>query len=110
MKVRDTVTDAKSKATSFTYDAMNQPVSQSYSGTGGDIILELKGVRVKLTWSAIWSRTVNATAMQTDYQHNALNHRLTVTESGVAASSCGYDNQDNISRMTDALLKVIRKT
>jgi YD repeat-containing protein len=48
--------------------------------------------------------------MQTDYQHNALNHWLTVTESGVAASSYGYDNQDNISRMTDALLKVRRKT
>jgi YD repeat-containing protein len=55
-------------------------------------------------------KTVNATAMQTGYQYDALNRLLAVTEAGVAASSYGHDNQDNISRMTDASLKVIRKT
>jgi YD repeat-containing protein len=41
--VNDTVSFAycpneAGQTTSFTYDAMNRPVSQSYSGTGGDIL------------------------------------------------------------------------
>ena len=49
-------------------------------------------------------KTVNATAMQTDYQYDALNRLLTVTEAGAATATAGYayDGHDNITQVTDA--------
>ena len=49
-------------------------------------------------------KTVNATAMQTGYQYDALNRLLSVTESGDAnaTASYAYDGHDNITQVTDA--------
>jgi len=116
------ITDSQGNAISYTYDSEGRRTGEEvhdplntltrYANYGYDNYGRMNKVTLPVNvdetseYDLVGNlvKTVNATAMQTGYQYDALNRLLSVTEAGAATAtvSYAYDGHDNITQVTDA--------